>query len=88
MKKILSVLVLIIFISGMSDAQNQTAKPLIIHKAHVKENKQLNKNLKTEKLFTPLSQQNKKVIQQPRKKIPYDNSVRIQKNSVKTPVDN
>lgn len=88
MKKILWVLVIVIFISGMLNAQNQTSKPLIIRKAHVKENKELNKNLKNEKLFTPLSQQNKKVISQPRKKIPYDNSVRIQKNSVKTPVEN
>ena len=87
MKKILSVLVPVIFISGMLNAQNQTSKPLIIRKAHVKEHQQLNKNLKNEKLFTPLSQQNKKVIQQPKKK-PFDNSIRIQKNSVKTPVEN
>ena len=88
MKKILSLLVLLFFISGMLDAQNQTSKPLIINKAHVKENKQLNKNFKNEKLFTQQSQQNNKVIQQPKKKIPYDNSVRIQKNFVKTPLEN
>jgi len=88
MKKILSLLVLLFFISGMLNAQNQTSKPLIIRKAHVKEQKQLNKNLKNEKSFTPLSHQNNKVIQQPKKKIPYDNSIRIQRNSVKTPVEN
>jgi len=88
MKKILWALVIVIFISGMLNAQCQTSKPLIIRKAHVKENKQLNKSLKNEQTFKPLYQQNKNVIQQTKKKIPYDNSVRIQKNSVKTPVEN
>jgi hypothetical protein len=87
MKKILSVLVIVIFISGMLNAQNQTSKPLIIRKAHVKEQKQLNKSLKNEQIFKPLTQQNKKVIQAPKKK-PYDNSIRMQKNSVKIPVEN
>jgi hypothetical protein len=58
-----------------------------MHKAHIKEHKQLNKNLKNEKLYAPLSQQNKKIIRQPRKKLPIDNSVRIQKNAIKTPTE-
>jgi hypothetical protein len=87
MKKILSVLIIGILISGILNAQSQTSKPLIIRKAHVKENKQINNNLKNQMKFNPLTQPNKKEIQQPKKKA-YDNSIRIQKNSVKTPVEN
>jgi hypothetical protein len=65
----------------------QVSKPYFIHKAHVKEHKQLNKNVKNDKLNNNLLRQNKKVINQPKNKIPIDKSVRIQKNSIKTPTD-
>jgi len=88
MRKFILVLVIGFFLSGMLNAQSQTAKPLIIRKAHVKNQKQLDKNLKMEKLNRALMQADRKVNRQPKKNIPVDNSVRIQKNSIKKPTEN
>jgi len=88
MRKVILVLVIGFFLSGMLTAQTQTTKPFFIHKAHVKEQKQSNKSLKNGKLNNTLLQQNKKVIHQPKNKVPIDKSVRIQKNAIKTPTEN
>jgi hypothetical protein len=88
MKNLLSILALVFFLFGILNAQNQTAKPLIMHKTHIKENKQLIKNPKNEKLKGTLQSQNKNVIHLPKKRVPIDNSIKIQKNSIKPPSEN
>jgi hypothetical protein len=87
MQKIIIILFLGFIFSGILNAQ--VTKPYYIHKAHVKEQKQVSNNQKNVKLSNPSHQQNKKVIHQiPKKKAPIDNSIRIQNNSIKLPAEN